>query len=102
MRMKLILKILAGVAAVLLLILVGLNFLLSADAVRDRVAARVKEQSGRDLKVNGSSSLLFLPNPHVVLTDVEITDPENRAGADLHVARLALDVSFMQLLSRKV
>jgi AsmA protein len=102
MRMKLILKILAGVAAVLLLILVGLNFLLSADAVRDRVAARVKEQTGRDLKVNGSSSLLFLPNPHVVLTDVEITDPENRAGADLHVARLALDVSFMQLLSRKV
>ncbi len=102
MRMKLILKILAGVAAVLLLILVGLNFLLSADAVRERVASRVKEQTGRDLKVNGSSSLLFLPNPHVVLTDVEITDPENRAGADLHVARLALDVSFMQLLSRKV
>jgi hypothetical protein len=47
--MKLILKILAGVAAVLLLVLIGLNFLLSADAVRDRVASRVKEQTGRDL-----------------------------------------------------
>ena len=102
MPTKLILKIVGGVAAVLLLIVVGLNFLLSADAVRDRVASRVKEQTGRDLKVNGSSSLLFLPNPHIVLTDVEITDPENRAGADLHVSRLALDVSLMQLFSRKV
>jgi AsmA protein len=102
MRMKPILKILAGVAAVLLLAVVALNFLLSADSVRDRVASRVKEQSGRELKVNGSSSLLFTPNPHIVLTDVEITDPENRAGADLKVARLALDVSFAQLLSRKV
>ena len=102
MRTKLILKILGGLAAVLLLLLAGLNFLLSADAVRDRVASRVKEQTGRDLKVNGSSSLLFLPSPHIVLTDVEITDPENRAGADLHIARLALDVSFAQLLSRKV
>lgn len=102
MQMKLILKILGAVAAVLLLILVGLNFLLSADAVRDRVASRVKEQTGRDLKVDGSSSLLFLPNPHIVLTDVEITDPENRAGADLRIARLELDVSLMQLFSRKV
>ncbi len=102
MRMKLLLKILAGVAAVLLLIVVGLNFLLSANAVRDRVAARVKEQTGRDLSVNGSSSLLFLPNPHVVLTEVSITDPENRAGADLTIDRLSLDVSFSQLVSRKV
>jgi AsmA protein len=70
--------------------------------VRDRVAARVKAQSGRDLTVHGSSSLLLMPSPHIVLTDVEITDPENRAGADLTVARLALDVSFGQLFSRQV
>lgn len=70
--------------------------------MRDRVAARVKEQSGRDLKVNGSTTLLLLPSPHIVLTDVMITDPENRVGADLSVARLALDVSFSQLFSREV
>lgn len=102
MRMKLLLKILAGVVAAAVLALIAVNLLISADAVRDRVAARVKEQSGRDLKVNGSTSLLLLPNPHIVLTDTEITDPENRAGADLQIARLALDVTFGQLFSRQV
>ena len=98
--MKLLLKIGAGVIALVVIALVTVNLLISATAVRDRVAARVKEQSGRDLKVNGSTSLLLLPNPHIVLTDVEITDPSNRAGADLKVTRLALDLSFGQLFSR--
>ena len=96
MRLKLLLKIGAGVIALLVLVLVAFNLLISADAVRDRVAARVKEQTGRELTVNGSTSLLLMPSPHIVLTDVEIVDPENRAGADLKVARLALDVTFGQ------
>ncbi len=100
--MKLLLKIGAGVVALLVLALVAFNLLISATAVRDRVAARVKEQTGRELTVNGSSSVLLMPSPHIVLTDVEIVDPENRAGADLKVARLALDVSFGQLFSREV
>jgi AsmA protein len=100
--MKLLLKIGAGVVTLLVLALVAFNLLISADAVRDRVAARVKEQTGRELTVNGSSSVLLMPSPHIVLTDVEIVDPENRAGADLKVARLALDVSFGQLFSRAV
>ncbi|MFZ1070179.1 MAG: AsmA family protein, partial [Methyloceanibacter sp.] len=102
MRMKLLLKIGAGVVALLVLALVAFNLLISATAVRDRVAARVKEQTGRELTVNGSSSVLLMPSPHIVLTDVTIVDPENRAGADLKVARLALDVSFGQLFSREV
>jgi AsmA protein len=100
--MKLLLKIGAGVVALLVLALVAFNLLISATAVRDRVAARVKEQTGRELTVNGSSSVLLMPSPHIVLTDVTIVDPENRAGADLKVARLALDVSFGQLFSREV
>jgi AsmA protein len=100
--MKLLLKIGAGVVALLVLALVAFNLLISATAVRDRVAARVKEQTGRELTVNGTSSVLLMPSPHIVLTDVEIVDPENRAGADLKVARLALDVSFGQLFSREV
>ena len=100
--MKLLLWIGGGVAAFLVLALIAFNLLISADAVRDRVAARVKEQTGRDLTVNGSTSLLLMPSPHIVLTDVEIVDPANRAGADLKVARLALDVSFGQMFSREV
>ena len=50
MRMKLLLKIVTGVVAFVVLALIAVNVLISADAVRDRVAARVKEQSGRNLK----------------------------------------------------
>jgi AsmA protein len=100
--MKLLLWIGGGVFAFLVLALIAFNLLISATAVRDRVAARVKEQTGRELTVNGSTSLLLMPSPHIVLTDVEIVDPENRAGADLKVARLALDVSFGQMFSREV
>jgi AsmA protein len=100
--MRLLLWIGGGVVAFLVLALIAFNLLISATAVRDRVAARVKEQTGRELMVNGSTSLLLMPSPHIVLTDVEIVDPENRAGADLKVARLALDVSFGQMFSREV
>src|SRR6476620_7534184 len=102
MQMKLLLKIGAGLIALVVVALIAFNLLISASAVRDRVAARVKEQTGRELTVNGSTSLLLMPSPHIVLTDVEIIDPQNRAGADLKVDRLALDVSFGQLFSREV
>jgi AsmA protein len=100
--MRLLLKIGAGVVALVVIALIAFNMLISASAVRDRVAARLKEQTGRELTVNGSTSLLLMPSPHIVLTDVEIVDPQNRAGADLKVDRLALDVSFGQLFSREV
>src|SRR6476619_2867407 len=102
MQMKLLLKIGAGLIALVVVALIAFNLLISASAVRYRVAARVKEQTGRELTVNGSTSLLLMPSPHIVLTDVQIVDPEDRAGADLKVARLALDVSYGQLFSREV
>jgi AsmA protein len=101
--LKLLLIIAAGVVAIAVLALVAVNLLISADAVRDRVAARIKEQTGRELKVNGTTALLFTPGPHIIITDATITDPEERAGtADLSVARLVLDLNLMELLSRQV
>ena len=41
-------------------------------AVEHDVFHRRLEQTGRELTVNGSSSLLLMPSPHIVLTDVEI------------------------------
>jgi len=101
--LKVLLIIAAGVVGVAVLALIAVNLLISADAVRDRVAARIKEQTGRELKVNGTTALLFTPGPHIIITDATITDPEERAGtADLSVARLVLDLNLMELLSRQV
>ena len=102
-RTKLLLKIAGGIVGVLVVALIIVNLLISADWVRDRVAARIKEQTGRELKVNGTTALLFTPGPHVVITYATITDPQARAGtADLAIDRLVLDLNFSQLLSRQV
>ena len=102
-RARLLLIIGGTVVGVAVLALIGVNLLVSADWVRDRVAARIKEQTGRVLEVKGSTSLLFVPGPRVVITDATFVDPEARAGtADFSVGRLVLDLSLMELLSRQV
>lgn len=102
-RTRLVLTIAGGVAAVLSLALVAINLLISADWVRERVAQRVKEETGRELRVNGSTMLLFTPGPRIVITDATFVDPEARAGsADFSVARLAVELSFAELLSRQI
>jgi len=92
-----------AVLGVALLALLGLNLLISADWVRDRVAARIEEQTGRELKVNGTTALFFAPGPRVIISDAVITDPAQRAGtSDISIGRLVLDLSFIELLSRNV
>lgn len=102
-RTRLVLAIAGGIAAVLSLALIAINLLISADWVRERVAQRVKEETGRDLRVNGTTALLFTPGPRIVITDATFVDPEARAGsADFSVERLAVDLSFGELLSREI
>jgi len=92
-----------SVIGVFVVLLIAVNLILSADWLQARVAARIKEQTGRDLTVNGSTVLLFTPGPHVVITDAKITDPDANAGtADLSVAKLTLDLNFSDLFSRRV
>ncbi len=92
-----------AVVGVLVALLVAVNLVLSADWLEARVAARIKEQTGRDLTVNGSTILLLTPKPHIIITDAKITDPAPRAGtADLSVAKLTLDLNFGDLFSRRV
>jgi AsmA protein len=102
-RNRLLLIVGGSVAGIALFALIAVNLLLSADWVRDRVAARIKEQTGRELKVNGTTALLFTPGPQVIISDAVITDPEARAGtADLEIGRLVLDLSLTELLSRQI
>lgn len=102
-RARLLLIVAAGLAALAVLALIAVNLLVSADWVRDRVASRIREQTGRELEVNGTTALLFTPGPHVVITDAKFTDPDARAGtADFSVGRLVLDLSLSELLSRQV
>src|SRR4030042_1831059 len=102
-RTRLLLIVAGTIVGAALLVLVAVNLLISADWVRDRVANRIKEQTGRELTVKGTTALLFTPGPHVVITDATFTDPEARSGtSDISVARLVVDVSLMELMSRNI
>jgi AsmA protein len=102
-RTRLLLIIGGTIIGVVVLALIAVNLLVSADWVRDRVASRIKEQTGRVLEVNGTTALLFVPGPRVVITDATFVDPEARAGtADFSVGRLVLDLSLLELMSREV
>jgi AsmA protein len=102
-RNRLILIVGGSVLGVALLALLAVNLLISADWARDRVANRIREQTGRELTVNGTTALLFAPGPRVVITDATFVDPEARAGTtDFSVGRLVIDLSLIGLLSRNV
>src|SRR5262245_36744608 len=102
-RNRLILIVAGSVVGVALLALLAVNLHISADWAHDRVANRIREQTGRELTVNGTTALLFAPGPRVVITDAAFVDPEARAGTtDFSVGRLVIDLSLIELLSRNV
>ncbi len=102
-RTRLLLIVGGAIVGLAVLALIAVNLLVSADWVRDRVANRIKEQTGRVLEVKGTTALLFVPGPRVVITDATFADPEARAGtADFSVGRLVLDLSLFELISRQV
>lgn len=101
--MKLFLKILGGLFTVVLLLLIAANFFVSPDAIQARVAERIKQQTGRELIVNGEASLTFLPNPEIVLTNATLKDPGTDATAiDLQMPRLEVTLDLYELISQRV
>ncbi|ODA66380.1 putative assembly protein [Methyloligella halotolerans] len=101
--MKLFLKILGGLFSVIVLVLIAANIFVSPEAIQSRVAERIKQQTGRELIVNGEASLTFLPNPEMVLTDTTLRDPGTDSTAiDLHVSRLEVTLDLFELISQRV
>lgn len=101
--MKLFLKILGGFFAVIVILLIAANLFVSPDAIQARVGERIKQQTGRELIVNGEASLSFLPNPEIVLTEAVLKDPGTDATAvDLHMPRLEVTLDLFELISQRV
>ena len=91
------------IAAALVVLLVAVNLILSADWVEARIAARIKEQTGRDFAVDGSTLLLFTPSPHIVISDAKIADPDApEGGAHLAISELRIDLNYGDLFSRRI
>lgn len=88
------LKILGGVIAVYAIALASANILAPSGWVETRAVAWLKAHTGRDLVVNGTTRLLFLPTPHIDITDAVISAPNAPA---LKIAKLEIDLGFFEL-----
>ena len=96
-------KILIGIGViVVILILVVLiaPMFIPIDWAKQQIVAQVKEQTGRDLKLDGDISVSLLPSTAVEVSDVALS---NRPGSDVadmvKLKRLELEVSLFPLLS---
>lgn len=106
MRMRLV-KILAGlVGGVIVLIVVGLvavRFLVTPSMFKDRIAATVKESTGRDLVLTGDIKLSVFPWVALELGPATLSNPPG-FGTEPFVAfnRAAVRVKLIPLLSQRL
>lgn len=89
---------LAAVAA-----LVTLTFLFPGDVVRDRIAAKVKAETGRSLTMSGPVSFSFVPTAHVTMENVALSGPPGMESPNLaEIGTLEVGVSLLPLIWREV
>jgi AsmA protein len=100
-------KVLIGICAPLVLLLVAAPaavwFLLNPDTLKARAAAYVKEQTGRDLVMNGPVSLSFYPWLGAELRGVELAAPPGFDGPPFAaIDELGVKVKVLPLLGGDV
>jgi len=98
-------KILAGAAALVVAVLIGIAITLATVDVNTLIGPvkdRVQAATGRELKVGGGASLKYSFEPKLVLNDVSLANvPWGTAPALLSAKRLELQVALLPLLSRR-
>ena len=94
-----------GIAAVLLLLVVGAIVAIKTidpNTLIAPVQAQVKSATGRDLSVRGTAHVALSLHPRIVLTDVVLSNaPWGTARELARIERLELAAALMPLLSRR-
>jgi len=99
-------KLLIGVGVVVLLLVaaaVAIPFFVSADSLKAELIGKVKEATGRDLRINGRFSFSLLPSASLEADDVAFANPPGAASPDMaKLAKLQVDLKLIPLLSGRV
>jgi len=83
-------NLLIGVAtamAVVIAALLAVPFLIPAGFIGNRVAALVRQKTGRDLRIAGSVSFSLLPRPGLIAHDVTLASPAGGFSRDFLTAK---------------
>ncbi|MFQ6022529.1 MAG: AsmA family protein [Acidiferrobacterales bacterium] len=105
--MKKVIKILAIVLGIVILgvvaLAIALPFLIDPNDYKDQVIQRVKENTGRDLKIEGNIGLSFFPWLGVEMGGVELSNAPGFGEAPFaRIDSAGVKVKVLPLLSRKV
>ncbi|MFN4353352.1 AsmA family protein [Parvibaculum sp.] len=72
--MSRLIAILAGLLILIVAIIVAVPFLIPMETYKNQVASIVKEQTGRDLRIEGDIGLSFFPNIAISIEDVGLSN----------------------------
>jgi AsmA protein len=88
---------------VLIIILLIVPFLIPTDSYKGLLISEAKKATGRDLKIDGSIKLTFLPKPSVILTKLKILSlPEAQDPIILDIDEVSASLSIASLLTGKI
>jgi AsmA protein len=97
-------KLLIGIAVVIVLLIVAavaVPFFIPVDTYKQQLVARVKQSTGRDLKINGPVSFSVIPNLALEANDVAFSNAPGAATPDMaKFAKLQVQLKLWPLLRR--
>lgn len=101
--MKRLLKILAGLVALVIVAALAIPMFISADYLKTQLQAQVKKATGRELEIKGAASLKLLPNIAIHVEDVTLGNPAGFSTPYLvHIDRLEAGAALKPLLAKEL
>ncbi len=83
--------------------MVALTLLISSDEIKQTLIAQVKQQTGRELRIDGSVSWSFFPSVGIDIAQVQLRNPTGFPAEPLiSVARAHIRVAVTPLFSRRI
>jgi AsmA protein len=102
-KLKLVLKILGVVVAILLLALIALVFTFDPNNYKDTITAQVEKQTGRDFEIGGDISLSFFPWVGVKVEEVKLANAEGFSEEPFaRMSQLDVKVMLLPLLRKEL
>jgi AsmA protein len=99
-------KLLIGVGVIILLIVavvVAVPFFVPIDSMKAELVSKVKQATGRDLRINGKVSFSVLPSLALEAENVSFANPPGAASPDMaKLGKLEVDLKLIPLLSWRV
>ncbi len=101
--MKKILVSIGGLIVLLIAVLLIAPFFISLEDYKPEIAEKVKEATGRDLKIDGEISLSLFPTVAVEVNGVSLANyPQGQTQEMISLEQMALELQVLPLLSKEV